>query len=371
MIPITLPRLSLAMEEGKIARWLVEDGAVVTVGQSIAEIETDKAITELEAPASGAIHRIVPEGAVVSVEAVLAQILEDGESLVPNAEAAPTETANENSLTARSPRTTASVTSVGGRDAHGDKHSASPAARRLAKERGINLSGVRGTGPEGRITVDDLNQTQSLGKTTLRDAVVEHIAASWNEIPHIHIGGELDGSGLAKTKRAAAPGVTITDLLVVAVVGALREVPELNGSMGKLSTRVDLALAVSTDHGVVAPVVRRADSLSLSEIAQARAKLVMAARAGTLDGRDLAGGTITMSNLGMYPVDFFAPVVSGPQIAMLAVGRLAERPFATNGTVGTRQRIWVNVAIDHRAADGVSGARFLAAMEHYLNAPTG
>ena len=127
-----------------------------------------------------------------------------------------------------------------------------------------------------------------------------------------------------------------------------------------------LSLAVATPGGVVAPVLRDAGSLSLAEIARERSRLVEAARAGTLDGRELAGGTITLSNLGAHPVDFFAPVVSGPQVAMVATGRVADRPVAVDGLVGVRPTMWVNVAIDHRAADGEAGGRLLAALERQL-----
>jgi pyruvate dehydrogenase E2 component (dihydrolipoamide acetyltransferase) len=156
-------------------------------------------------------------------------------------------------------------------------------------------------------------------------------------------------------------------LLIFAVVRALRAVPELNGTLGKLSQRVHLALAIATPDGVVSPVIRNASDLSLAQIAAERSRIVSAARAGASDRRDMAGGTFTLTNLGAYPVDFFAPVVSGPQIATLATGRLAEVPVAVGGTVTTGHRMWANVAIDHRGADGLSGAKFLAALQQSIN----
>jgi pyruvate dehydrogenase E2 component (dihydrolipoamide acetyltransferase) len=226
---------------------------------------------------------------------------------------------------------------------------------------------LRGSGPDGRISVKDLPAIATEVIPSIRAAVVAQLTASWREIPHIHVAGELDGSGLAAAKRAADPGVTITDLLVLAVVRALRDVPELNGAIGKPSQSVHLALAVATQDGVISPVIRNVDRLSLLEITQQRKRLVAAARDGTSDRRALAGGTITLTNLGAYPVDFFAPIISGPQIAMIASGRLAERPVALNGTIVVRHRIWIDIAIDHRGSDGVSGARFLAALERCLN----
>ena len=166
--------------------------------------------------------------------------------------------------------------------------------------------------------------------------------------------------------------MTVTDLLVVALARALGEVPELNalrradGSVER-SEAVHLSLAVATAGGVVAPVIRDAGSRDARGRWHAeRRRLVEAARAGTLDGRDLAGGTCTLSNLGAYPVDFFAPVVSGPQVAMVATGRVADRVVAVDGLVGVRPRMWVNVAIDHRAADGEAGGRLLAALERQI-----
>jgi pyruvate dehydrogenase E2 component (dihydrolipoamide acetyltransferase) len=197
--------------------------------------------------------------------------------------------------------------------------------------------------------------------------VVAQLEASWREIPHTHIGGELDGSGLAAAKRSAPVGITVTDLLIVAIVRALREVPELNGTLGRPSQRVHLALAVATPGGVVSPVIRNAGDLSIEEIARERTRLVTAARAGAPDPRDLAGGTFTLTNLGGLPVDFFAPVISGPQVATLATGRLTEKPVVIDGKISVAHRMWANIAIDHRGADGIAGGRFLAALERCIN----
>ena len=157
-------------------------------------------------------------------------------------------------------------------------------------------------------------------------------------------------------------------MLVVALARASREVPELNGVLRpdgsvERSRPVHLSIAVATAGGVVAPVIRDAESLTLADVARERSRLVEAARQGTLDGHELSGGTCTLSNLGAHPVDFFAPVVSGPQVAMVATGRVTDRPVALDGLLGIRPRMWVNVALDHRAADGEAGGRLLAALE--------
>ncbi len=369
MIAVTLPQLSISMEEGKVLRWLVEDGAEVTAGQPIVEIETDKATMEVEAPADGRVRFVAVEGSTLAVDATIAEVIGNGEEA---GAAAPSPPSGPAPAAEAAPEPPAASPRAG--DGRGPI--ASPAARRVAAERGVDLAGIRGTGPGGRIMVKDLpaapsSPVEAGGVRDLRTAVVANISASWQQIPHIHVGGELDGTGLAEAKRAASalPGekVTITDLLILAVSRALRDVPELNGTLGKPAERVHLALAVATPAGILAPVIRDAGSLSLAQVAGERARIVAAARGGTTDPHDLAGGTFTLTNLGAYPVDFFAPVVSGPQIAMLATGRLAERAVAIDGMLAVRHRIWANVALDHRGADGEAGGRFLAALQQRLN----
>ena len=369
MTALLVPQLSISMEEAKVSRWLVEDGEPVTAGQIVVEVETDKATVEIEAPEAGVLRIVAAEGSVVAVDGVLARLeRSQGASSAPSTvvvatpdEPAPAPRSAEPVVAPARPRRDGII--------------ASPAARRLARERGVELEAVRGTGPGGRIVARDVSVQLAapVAGDRLRAAVLANIAASWQQIPHVHIGGELAADGLVRA-RAAAPaelGVTVTDLLVVALAGALLDVPELNalrradGSVER-SEAVHLSLAVATPGGVVAPVIRDAASLSLGDVARERLRLVDAARAGSADGRDLTGGTITLSNLGAHPVDFFAPVVSGPQVAMVATGRVADRAVAVDGLVGVRPTMWVNVAIDHRAADGEAGGRLLAALERRL-----
>ena len=386
MTAVTVPQLSISMEEAKVSRWLVEDGEPVRAGQLLVEVETDKATVEIEAPAAGVLRIVAAEGAIVPVEGVLAE-LDDGDR--------PTASAATSGLRARAAvaaPSDANGASVAGGPARAGLI-ASPAARRLARERGVDIATVPGTGPGGRIVARDVGaapvppagtaapapvplggDAAPVARDRLREAVVANITASWQQIPHVHIGGELAADGLVQARTAAAPpegGLTVTDLLVVALARALADVPELNGlrrSDGSVERdgAVHLSLAVASADGVVAPVIRDAGSRTLAEVTQERRRLVAAARQGTLEGRDLVGGTCTLSNLGAYPVDFFAPVVSGPQVAMIATGRVAERVVADSGWVGVRPRMWVNVAIDHRAADGEAGGRLLAALERQI-----
>jgi pyruvate dehydrogenase E2 component (dihydrolipoamide acetyltransferase) len=379
MTAVVVPQLSISMEEATVSRWLVADGASVAAGQLVVEVETDKATVELEAPVDGLLRIVAREGAVVAVDGVLAElepVAREAEEAVPMAgrEAVSAPAAVEPVLSASTP---AARPAAGARPGL----TASPAARRLAGERGVELASVQGSGPGGRIVARDIAEGPDAdgdgaaprADDRLRAAVVGNITASWQQIPHVHIGGELAADGIVRA-RASAPSdaaVTVTDLLVVALARALADVPELNalrradGSVER-SQAVHLSIAVATASGVVAPVLRDAGSLALGDVARERSRLVEAARHGTLDGRDLAGGTCTLSNLGAHPVDFFAPVVSGPQVAMVATGRVADKPVAVDGLVGVRPTMWVNVAVDHRAADGEAGARLLAAFERQI-----
>ncbi|MEO5633351.1 dihydrolipoamide acetyltransferase family protein [Gaiella sp.] len=378
MTAVTLAQLSISMEDGRVSRWLVADGELVSTGQPVVEIETDKATIEIEAPVDGVVRIVAAEGDIVVVDGILAELEPatattatapaDGRAVLPDSAPLLGESVAPQGLsTATSPRRSGPI--------------ASPAARRLAREQAVDLRGVSGSGPGGRIVARDIAAVGAAPTTSvapdaqrLREAVVGNITASWQQIPHVHIGGELAAGGLVQAREILASSgldVTVTDLLIVAIAQALVEVPDLNGrrltdGSVERSTAVHLALAVATENGVVAPVLRNADSLAVSEVTRERRRLVDVARSGVVEGRDLVGGTCTLSNLGAYPVDFFAPVVSGPQIAMIATGRVAEKVVAENGWLGVRPSMWVNVAIDHRASDGEAGGRLLAALERHL-----
>jgi pyruvate dehydrogenase E2 component (dihydrolipoamide acetyltransferase) len=367
MTPVVLPQLSLAMEEGKLVRWLVPNEAHVRVGQPIAEVETDKAITEIEAPAEGTLRRFIDEGVTVPVKTVVAEIVDAPRPSHSRSNVVAAESVPDEELALASIAGLASEQSPMPAVARPPRR-ASPAARRLARERGIDLDQVQNMSAAARITASQVERmAASAPQASLRESVVTQLSANWREIPHIHVGGEIDGSGLAAAKRAVRVGITITDLLVLGLTRALREVPELNGLVGNPSERVHVSLAIATPDGVLSPVIRNAHELLLDEIAQERARLVAAARARRTDRRDLGGGTITLTNLGAYPVDFFAPVISGPQISTVATGRLADRAVVQDKSVVIRPRIWTNVAVDHRAADGVIAARLLAALERCFN----
>jgi pyruvate dehydrogenase E2 component (dihydrolipoamide acetyltransferase) len=386
MTELTLPRLSMTMEEATVTEWLVDDGAEVVAGQPVVEVETDKAQNEITAPVDGVLHITVRAGDQVLVDGTLGHIVPPGSDPEP---AQPPDLASaerEGTVVADQPTATATAP----QESSGEvRQVVSPAARRVAREHGVDLTAVTGSGPRGRVTVADVEDlissasaspstsAESQGDTIspVRRAIAANIVASWQAIPHIHISGELGCDGLAQARRIAAQRagvkVTATDLLLLAMAQALTDVPALNGTVGhdgapSHSRTIDISLAVAAPGGVVAPTLKGVGELELAGIAEARARLVEAARAGTLSPRDLGGGTSTLSNLGAYPVDFFAPVISGPQIATVATGRARQQPVAIDGVVGVGYRMIVNVAIDHRGADGEAGGRFLAAFERRI-----
>ncbi len=400
MTPLALPKLSMTMEEATVSSWLVADGDTVEAGQAVVEVETDKAQSEVNAPAAGVLRIAAAEGTQVPVDGLLGRILAPGEADDAGAPAADAPAAAAAAPAAAPPAAPPAAVAPSGGSAGGP---ASPAAKRAAKRLGLDLASVVGSGPRGRITVADVEAAAAAGGSAaaattpaaapaaasaapaapaagggLRQAVIANIVASWQAIPHIHISGELDVAGIVEARRRQAGAerrATVTDLLLLALSRALVDVPELNGTVengvARRSADVNLGVAAATDQGVVAPVLAGAADLSLSGITKRRGELVAAARAGTLTPRDLGGGSCTLSNLGLYPVDHFAPVVSGPQIAMVAVGRVAEKPVAVDGMIGIGHRMTVNVAIDHRGADGEAGGRLLSALQaRFAELPT-
>ncbi|MDX6526366.1 MAG: hypothetical protein QOI43_1877 [Gaiellales bacterium] len=430
MSSLLLPRLSISMEDGRISEWLVQDGAEVRAGQVVAIVETDKAEAEIEAHEDGVIAIVAPVGQIVAVEAVIAEIggvgasADDEPTISVPQETTPAERPRTMALTASdlaaAPPPSGSFAAVGatrgtgaivasrveanGSPSTSERQIVSPAARRRARELGIDLAGLRGTGPRGRVVIADVEEhvataspaTAASGAggsypTTppapvaapaagarsaadLRPVVVKALTRGWQSIPHTNIGGELAADGLVGARAASASGaqrITYTDLLLVALARALGDVPELCGQAaedGSFSPgrTVDINLAISTPDGVLAPLVRDVAALSVLGVARERERLVAAARGAGIESRDLAPGGCTLSNLGAYPVDFFTPVLTGPQVSLVAVGRIAEKVVARDGLIGIAPRIWTNVCIDHRAADGEAGGRLLAALERRI-----
>jgi len=378
-----MPQLGLTMTEGKVVRWLKTPGAPVTKGEPVVEIETDKVSVELEAPASGILGPILAQaGMVVPIGGVLGHVITatEGQEGTPHAMA----------KRAPEPRHVA----------------ASPLARRRASELGVDLAEVEGSGPGGRILEADVEHyalqrraekatsapahtTASLAEVEplsgIRRVVAERMTASFTSAPHFYLSVEAEATALlrmrdgllAKVEAATGVHLTLTDILIKVCAQALREFPRVNaswvegqaGSGVRRHTQVNVGIAVSLDDGLIVPVVHEADQLTLAEIARRRADLVTRARDGRLTLSDLERGTFTLSNLGMFDIDQFAAILNPPQAALLAVGRIKERPLVADGQVVARPTVCLTLTSDHRVLDGAEAARFLERLARLVQEP--
>ncbi len=336
---VIMPALGLAQETGKVLRWLRDDGDTVAKGEPLLEVETDKATVELEAPGSGILTQITAAaGESVPVGQVIALILAPGE-----AAAAPAHTPASRRV------------------------QASPKARRLARDRGVDLSLLAGSGPGGAVLASDVTTAGGPALSTTWRLMAERTAQSWTTVPHFFLLREVDAGALVDWRGAAqrqiSAEVTYSDLLVKCVALALREHPRVNarwdGGTIVAHQAINIGLAVASDEGLVVPVIHDADRLTLGEIARRRTDVVDRARDGRLRPDDLRDGTFTISNLGMYAVDAFTAIINPPQAAILAVGRIARRVVPVDGVPAVRPMLALCLSCDHRVVDGARGAQFL------------
>jgi pyruvate dehydrogenase E2 component (dihydrolipoamide acetyltransferase) len=381
---VIMPALEMAQETGKVVRWLKAEGETVAKGEPLLEIETDKVTVEIEAPADGLLAGIrAAEGDEVPVGEAIAVVLQPGEELTA------ARTASQRPGTAV--RTARAAAARGGsapersRDQAGGRRLVSPKARRLAAARGVDLDAVAGSGPGGAVVAADLEAMPVSGDDVLElgsvwKTMAERTTRSWQTAPHIYLRREVDASGLQRWRadvrsRPDGEGVTYTDLLVKLTAVALRRHPRVNCSWrdGAIvaGAEVNIALAVATDDGLVAPVVHAADRLDLPAIAARRSEIATAARERRLRPEDVGGGSFTISNLGMYGVDSFDAVVNPPQAAILAVGRIRDRVVALGGQPAVRPMLELTVSFDHRVVDGARGAEFLDTLASLAEEPAG
>jgi len=372
-VPVIIPKATISLKEATILHWLKAEGDTVSKDDPLFEMETDKAVTEVPAPDNGTVLRILIQGGPVKVEQVVGWIGRPGD---------PIEISSE--VTSEPPVVRPNVMgpNVGRSEAGaGTPVIATPAARRRARELAIDLRAVAGSGPEGRIIQEDVERAAQSTSAALaqgssqgqqnRRSPIQHLTVTWQTVPHIHIGRLLDARGLMDAKTAAPLAVSVTDLLLFLLARLLPKFPELtmiwSGDELRPASGIDLSFAVDTQKGVVAPVIHNASSLSLAQLSQCRRSLAEAARAGRLCLRDLEGGVFTLTNLGMHEVDFFTPILNAPQTAILASGRIAQQPIVAEGAITVGWRMWANLAVDHRAADGTAAARFLTELQSEIH----
>jgi pyruvate dehydrogenase E2 component (dihydrolipoyllysine-residue acetyltransferase) len=371
---VIMPALGMAQETGKILRWLKADGASVAKGEPLLEVETDKVTVEIESPADGTLAGVsATEGADVPVGTVIALVLADGEGLVAAPDSATVAAEPEVAVT-HTP--SAALLPTPAVPLAARRALASPKARRLAQASGIDLHTIPGSGPNGAVVAADVEAARGASAAARGDVdpiwrrMAERMERAWRDVPQFVLAREVDATAL---RAGRGDGVTVTDLLVKRCAEALVLHSRLTMSWhdGGLvpSPGVNVGIAVATDEALVVPVVHGADRLSPAEISTRRRELVDAARTGRLRPEDVQGGTFTISNLGMYGVDAFQAIVNAPQAAILAVGRIVERPVAVNGALAVRPLLTLTVTFDHRVVDGARGAEFLDTLASLVEAP--
>jgi pyruvate dehydrogenase E2 component (dihydrolipoamide acetyltransferase) len=350
---VVMPKLSLTMKEGTVGKWYKKEGDKVNKDEPIVEVISEKATYDLEAPASGILRKIFVEGGVdVPVNAILAVITD------------PTEVFLETEMPE------AVMKPVAGTE---KSVPASPAAKRLAREQGIDLSLVKSSGSEGRVSEEDVERfigeshgtlprvKETVRLTGFRKISAERLSASFRTAPHSTVMMEVDVSRAADLHDRLK--VAYTAILVKAVGKALIEHPMINSSLDGDQIRIfedsNVGIAVATENGLVVPVIRKADRETLAEIDKAIDELTAKARQAKLTKEDLSGGTFTITNLGMYGVSFFTPIINLREAAILGVGAINEKPVVTDGKIEIKPLMMLSLSYDHRIVDGAPAAEFL------------
>jgi pyruvate dehydrogenase E2 component (dihydrolipoamide acetyltransferase) len=412
---VVMPKLSDTMEEGRILRWLKQEGDRVETGQALAEVETDKATVEMEAYTNGTLRKILaPQGETVKVGTLIAVIGapdEDISAIVAEggrqqaASAAPPPPGPPAAAAAPAPVAEAAPV----RPADGRRtYRASPLAVRMAAEAGVDLRGIEGSGPQGRIVKRDIEaamagdqqvapraeaaergpiaraalvregapEYEEVELSPMRRTIARRLVQSKAPVPHFYltIDAGMDRAWEAyRALRDEKSPITITDIVIKAVAMALRRHPEMNASFAgdrvRRYTRVHIGLAVAVDEGLITPVIRDADLKTLEEISAESKALAEQARARRLQPHEYTGATFSISNLGMMGIEEFAAVINPPEAAILAVGAVRQAPVVENGMIRIGYRMKVTLSIDHRVADGAMGARFLQTLRRLLENP--
>ena len=421
---IVMPKLGLTMESGAISAWLVEEGQEVQKGQALLEIATDKVTMEVEAQADGILRKIlVPVGQEVPVSTTIGVIAAADEDIDSYVAAAPSDSAPPATPTPAAPPAPAAPTPVpqaptpatapsptsapvaptpvspapaSSADADGRRpHKTSPKARKIAAEHGLDLSGVNGSGPGGRIVSADvlaLVEQARLAPVSTPAAPVaeglielsraeqvaaERLTASYQQIPHIHISMDVSAVWLQQFRtgyQLEGKKISFNDLIVKATARTLSEFPRVNsleeGGHFRYASQINVGVAVAAEQGLVVPVIRDAAEKTIEEIALEGTRLIDAARRGELGPDDMLGGTFTISNLGMFGVSRFTAIINPPQVAILAVGAIENRVVASGADAfAVRPQLTLTLAADHRVVDGALAARFLARLKEVLETP--
>ncbi len=423
---LTMPKLSPTMERGVIAKWHKKEGEFVEAGELLIEINTDKATVEHDALDAGWVRKILlKEGQEAVVNQPLAIFTEEKDESIedytyedessPKEEDEKEESASDEKQTATSKKQEETpglrqpdfvpeepltdYQFAFPREQMQDRVKASPLARKIAKEKGLDLTSVKGTGPGGRVVENDLAKAQSLGAaqfsrneipttppgtfkeeplSPIRKVVATRLQSSKTFIPHFYVHQTVDASGLVQIHQQLKEfGVKVTynDLVVRACALALREFPEVNTGFNTVNQTfirfqtIDISVAVDTPQGLITPILRHADYKNLSEISAETKELALRAREGRLKLHEFKGGSFSVSNLGMFGVSSFEAVINPPQGAICAVGGIEEAPVVKDGSVVPGKTMKLSFSYDHRVIDGALGAKFAKAVQRFLEQP--
>jgi pyruvate dehydrogenase E2 component (dihydrolipoamide acetyltransferase) len=425
---VTLPRLGQGMESGTIVRWLKAEGDKVEKGEPLYELDTEKVTQEVESDASGVVLKILAdEGEEIEVGKPVAVIGEEGEDISSESDDSSGERRSDGDGAARDvaddepkeegdPAPKREGQREEGREARSDSDGkpdqakqaeleqpevsgrrvkASPLARRLAKERGLELSSLKGTGPEGRIVAEDVERAAAqpgwaaeapasteievVQLSSMRKTIARRMTEAW-ETPHFQIAMTVDMRAamrlrelLVERTHEGAARPTFSDVLTKACAIALMRHRDMNAHFAGAEVHIfptaNIGIAVAVPHGLVVPVIRNCERKSIADLAAARADLVERTRGGKLTQGDLEDGTFTISNLGMYGVDRFVAVLNPPQAGILAVGAIQERPVVEDGELVARPVMELTLSCDHRSVDGATASEFLGSVKAFLEEP--
>jgi pyruvate dehydrogenase E2 component (dihydrolipoamide acetyltransferase) len=404
---VTLPRLGQGMESGTIVRWLKAEGDAVEKGEALYELDTEKVTQEVEADSAGVLLKILAgEGEEIEVGKAIAVIGEPGEEVAeapaePEQEEEPEQEQEEEPAAAEAKAEAPAEEEPTAPAANGGRVKASPLARRIARERGIDLSSLRGTGPEGRIVAEDVEraeksaaaapaatapaaelpagETEVVPLTGIRKAIARRMTEAW-EAPVFQITMTADMSAAIRLREGLVARMgegeakpTYSDILTkVCAVALMRHRPVnavFAGDEVHLLPTAEIGIAVAVPNGLLVPVLRRCETKTIPQLANERAELVARTREGNLRQEDLEGGTFTISNLGMYGVERFVAVLNPPQAAILAVGAIEERAVVRDGEVVARPVLELTLTCDHRTVDGATASEFLRTVKQFLEEP--
>jgi pyruvate dehydrogenase E2 component (dihydrolipoamide acetyltransferase) len=390
-ISVVMPALEMAQETGKVISWLKKEGEIVAKGEPLLEIETDKAVMEIESPEAGILAGIKAyAGAEVPVGQTIAWIVRPGE--IPPTEEIAIHSGRK--MTAASPASALPSplsSTQSGAPSMNKPVKISPKARRLAGEHGLNLADIAGSGADGEILASDILAaagariaaplSSASHSRSVSRLMAEHTTQSWTTVPHFFLVREVDASALREARQQLAPEIekargvklTYTDLFVALIARTLEKHTRMNASWSDdamhPNAEINIAIAMAVGDGVVAPVIHNAQKIELGEISVQRRDLTARAHNGKLRPADVSGGTFTLSNLGMFEVDAFTAIIVKPQVAILAVGAIVDRVVPVESRPGIRPMMTLTLSSDHRVVDGARGAEFLRTLVEAVRNP--